>query len=98
MKAPSRQPTHPPSTLKRAGPGERLTRPGYHNPILVAQNRKGPRGWPHTNSARLGSAGRENAKAAWRQADLHPVAGRELEAVDVPVQHQRRDGRVAVEG
>src|SRR5690242_11722347 len=98
MKAPSRQPAHPRSTLKRAGPGERLTRPGYHNPILIAQTEKGHVAGPTLTAPDWGSAGRENAKAAWRQADLHPGAGRELKAVDVPVQHQRRDGRVAAEG
>jgi hypothetical protein len=39
-----------------------------------------------------------NANAAWRQADLYPVTGRELEAVDIPAQHERSDGSVAAEG
>ena len=40
----------------------------------------------------------EDTEAAGRQVDLYWIAGRELEAVDVPVEHQRRDGRVAAEG
>jgi hypothetical protein len=41
-----------------------------------------------------GSAELENAKAIRRQIDLYRTVGRELEAADVPVEQQRRDGRV----
>jgi hypothetical protein len=44
------------------------------------------------------AAGLEDAEAAWRQADVHGVTGRKVEAVDAAVEHQCRDGRVAAQG
>ena len=40
----------------------------------------------------------EDAVAAWRQVGLYPGTDCELEAIDVAVEHQCRDGRVTVQG
>src|SRR2546430_8871443 len=52
-------------------------------------------GWPLPPPESAVRTDLEYADAAWRQADLDRVAGCEVEPVDVPVKHQRRDGWVA---
>jgi excisionase family DNA binding protein len=75
-----------------AGPGVARRRAGTHvrhSSVLLLIFCTGP-----LLSSRV-RAGRKNAKAAGRHGDLNRITGGELEAVYIPVEHQRSDGRVA---